>query len=107
MRRLERALRLREPSVARTPRWLGSAMLTLAFLLVALFVLTTALGSRPDLSEAGGLAWAAAFLLLLGADKLPDPLGAAAGRARLAGTALLALGTLVLLAACVLWLSAG
>ena len=70
-RRLEHALRLCGPSVARCPRWLGPAMLALA--LVALFVLNTVLGTPPDPSDAGGLAMAAAFLLLLGADRLGEP----------------------------------
>lgn len=51
----------------------------------------------PDLFNVGGIGVAMSFLLILGADRFPEPRGTAAAVVRLVGMALLAAGMLLAL----------
>lgn len=90
-----RALQLKEMDPS--PRWFKLVMLMVGCLILVSTPFFLLIVGSPGLFNVGGIGVGLSFLLILGADRLPEPRGTAAALVRLVGILLLAAGMLLAL----------
>lgn len=92
-------MRLRDPDFS--PRWFKVVMLVLGCVMLVGTPLYMAFVRAPDLFNVDGTSVGLSFLLVLGADRLPEPRGTAAAMVRLVGIILMAAGAILALGSAV------